>query len=98
MQTLETEQQDAPQLTDVESMIDWDKLLYADDTPVQKAVNARPIENKAQNIIDSWTAVEALSPEGYKKPEKLASAQYGALMPFKDGCEPWLNDQPAGNK
>ncbi len=94
-QTHDTEQEEMRQSTRVESVIDWDKLLYPSDIPAEKAVNARPIENKAQNILDSWTVVEALSPEGYKKPEKLASAQHGALMPLNAGQEPWLNDHPA---
>ena len=73
--------------------IDWDKALDHDKEPRAKATSARKIADRPQDILDSWVVVEALSPESYKKPEKLATELYGALMPFHiSNGEPWLND------
>lgn len=75
------------------ALVDWDKALSQNAAPRQKAKGAHPIENRPQDILASWMVVEALSPESYQKPEKLASQLYGALMSFHlFDAEPWRND------
>lgn len=94
MQSVDAEPEKEPSIGEGPDSIDWDRLLDHDDAPKQKATDARPVENRPQDILDSWIVVEALSPEGYKTPEKLASDLYGALMPFRsDQGEPWFNDR-----
>ena len=93
MEDIDVELDQQPQTFEKPDFIDWDKVLDQDKAPKQKAAGARPIENRPQDILDSWMVVEALSPESYKKPEKLASELYGALMPFRiSNGEPWLSD------
>lgn len=81
-------------------IIDWEKILDLSREPRQKAKGVRELEDRPQDILDSWTVLEALSPESYKTPEKLASGVYGALMPFHAyHGEPWLDDHhPKDNK
>lgn len=91
MQVLDTDSQTSS--FEKPELIDWSRILDSGSKSTQKATNARPVENRPQDILDSWMVVEALSPEGYQQPEKLASELQGALMQFQiSKDEPWLND------
>ncbi len=79
--------------------IDWDKVLDQDNKPKQKATGAREQADKPQDILDGWMVVEALSPEGYKTSEKLATKLYGALISFHIcNGEPCFNGPHPRNK
>jgi hypothetical protein len=74
-------------------VIDWDKVLYPDKIAASKAPPSKPIHNLADDLLDSWMVIEALSPESYKKPENLASDHGGALVSLR-GIPPWQNPNP----
>ncbi|KHJ53113.1 DNA helicase [Aureimonas altamirensis] len=44
--------------------------------------------NDARAILASWTALEALSPQGYKRPEEMASGDRSRVVLFERGI-PW---------
>jgi hypothetical protein len=41
------------------------------------------------SILDAWTALEALSPQSYRKPEDLVGGQRERVIPLREGALPW---------
>lgn len=74
-----------------EETIDWGVVLPEsdivppnfDDTQKQQ-----PLLNKPADILDTWTVLEALSPQSYKKPNDLVIGQ-GSVAYLKQEQEPW---------
>lgn len=73
--------------------IDWDKVLYPGEIAARKAPPSKPLDSLATDLLDSWMVIEALSPEGYEKPEDLAADQGGALKRWR-GVPPWIKPEP----
>lgn len=53
---------------------------------------AAPLTNSPHAIIDTWTALEALSPQTYKKPDDLIVGT-GSVVYFRNGEEPWIRGE-----
>jgi hypothetical protein len=73
--------------------IDWEEFLSSvagenSPNPVSPTAIA-PLTNSALSIIDTWTALEALSPQTYKRPDDLVIGT-GSVAYFRNGEEPWL--------
>jgi hypothetical protein len=47
------------------------------------------IDNKPDDILLAWTAMEVLSPPSFRKPEDLAGGDRYRIATFKDGALPW---------
>ncbi|WP_165191650.1 DEAD/DEAH box helicase [Caulobacter soli] len=47
-----------------------------------------PVTNAPAGILSAWTALEVLSPPGFRRPEKLAGGDKGAVVKL-DGPLPW---------
>lgn len=83
-----------------DSIIDWDEAfsgdefnpVYTDETLEVKALDNRPID-----ILDTWTVLEALSPQSYKKPDDLVIGA-GSVAYFREGQEPWLKGEKSRPK
>lgn len=75
--------------------IDWRVVLsgvaenYAD---TRSSIAAAPLTNSPQSIIDTWTALEALSPQTYKRPDDLVIGT-GSVVYLRNGEEPWLSGE-----
>ena len=75
--------------------IDWRVVLSG---VAEKCANssssiaAAPLTNSPQSIIDTWTALEALSPQTYKRPDDLIIGT-GSVAYFRNGEEPWLSGE-----
>lgn len=75
--------------------INWDTVLDgADDAiPIPNGEpNEKPVTNKPSDIIDTWTILEALSPQSYKTPKDLIIGQ-GSVAYLKQGQEPWVRGE-----
>lgn len=81
-----------PVIDDVPS-IDWRNALegYEPGRPDEDVVT-KPIYNKPQDIIDTWTILEALSPQRYRRPNDLAVGG-GSIAYLNEGREPWISGE-----
>lgn len=80
--------------------IDWQSALSGADDVVansNEGIPANPLNNRPEDIIDTWTALEALSPQTYKKPNDLVIGQ-GSVAYLKNGNEPWLKGEKSRPK
>ncbi len=85
---------------DNEHVIDWEAVIAgAGKRAFENAdENDRPLlENRPEDILDAWTALEALSPQTYKKPNDLAKFG-GSVAYLKSGDEPWFKGEKARPK
>lgn len=55
------------------------------------------ISNKPESILSAWIALEALSPQSYKRPEDMASGDKTRVVMF-DECAPWFLPLPTKPK
>jgi hypothetical protein len=69
------------------SLIDWELVLKS--ARMNKTLQGKAIQNQPSDILDSWIMVEALSPEGYQKPEDLALGE-SKVFPLRSSL-PWHN-------
>lgn len=51
-------------------------------------------QSHADNILDAWTALEALSPQTYRAPKDLLTAG-GSIVSLDTDQEPWFQRQEA---
>ncbi|WP_033069425.1 DEAD/DEAH box helicase [Thalassospira australica] len=54
-----------------------------------KAVAKPPITNDAQDILRAWTALEVLSPQGYRRETDLVAGDRKKIARFEEGPLPW---------
>ncbi len=75
--------------------------------PIQKVEPASPaiprqeipkIENKPEDILSAWSALEVLSPPTFDKPEKLAGGDKLAVADIRHKVMPWENGVERGRK
>ena len=73
-----------------EIITDWEAALSESNDSIERAVGNSPeISNKPQSILDTWTALEALSPQSYQREQDLVVGQ-GAVLQMEQGRpEPW---------
>jgi len=75
--------------------IDWQSVLSGVADVVANSneeIPVKPLNNRPEDIIDTWTALEALSPQTYKKPNDLIVG-HGSVVYLKKGSEPWLKGE-----
>jgi hypothetical protein len=76
--------------------IDWEELLSSSPDVLpnfgDEALEEKPLENRPEDILDTWTALEALSPQSYKKPGDLVIGR-GSVAYLKPGQEPWIRGE-----
>jgi hypothetical protein len=60
---------------------------FGDEALEEKTLDSRP-----DDILDTWTALEALSPQSYKKPADLVIGR-GSVAYLKPGQEPWIRGE-----
>jgi hypothetical protein len=84
-----------------DEQIDWDAVLSsAADRFVDTDENvSKPLNNRPEDILATWTALEALSPQTYKKPDDLIIGK-GSVARLQKGQEPWVQGEkpPPKNK
>lgn len=77
---------------DQEASIDGEKVITQApnrfDTE-HKDSPTKELTNNPLNILDTWTILEALSPQTYKKPNDLVIGS-GSVAYLKRGSEPWV--------
>jgi hypothetical protein len=56
---------------------------------------AAPLRNEPADIVESWTALEVLSPQTYKQPAELWDGDARTLARFDEKPLPWLNGEKA---
>jgi hypothetical protein len=56
-----------------------------------------PLKNRPEDILDAWTALEALSPQIYKKPKDLVIPG-GSVAYLRNDQEPWIKGEKARPK
>ncbi len=88
--------------TDLEQRksIDWQSVLSGVADVVanfNEEISSKPLNNRPEDIIDTWTALEALSPQTYKKPNDLVIG-HGSVAYLKKGSEPWLKGEKSRPK
>lgn len=83
-----------------EPSIDWNKVI----TQAPKVFDsehgnsqAKELANKPLDILDTWTILEALSPQTYKKPNDLVIGS-GSVAYLKHGQEPWVKGEKSRPK
>ena len=54
-----------------------------------KPVPKPPISNDAQDILRAWTALEVLSPQGYRRETDLVAGDRKKIARFEEGPLPW---------
>ena len=60
--------------------------------PIEQAVKSvakPPVTNVAQNILRAWTALEVLSPQGYRREIDLVAGDRKKIARFEDTPLPW---------
>ncbi|WP_101757287.1 DEAD/DEAH box helicase [Oceanicoccus sp. KOV_DT_Chl] len=76
--------------------INWDELLSTSADVLSnfggEALKEKHLDDQPGDILDTWTALEALSPQSYKNPKDLVVGK-GSVAYLKAGQEPWLNDE-----
>ncbi len=88
------------QNSDGEPILDWDAIISGAAQHVFEDADghlATPLENKPKDILDAWTALEALSPQEYKKPKDLAKNS-DSVAYLQNGQEPWFKGEKARPK
>jgi hypothetical protein len=58
-------------------------------------VVAAPIQNEPADIVESWTALEVLSPQTYKQPAELWDGDPRTVARFDDRPLPWQSGEKA---
>jgi len=98
------EQSIAPEIKsddfDQNKTIDWQSILIdAVDIVANcnEEITSKPLNNRPEDIIDTWTVLEALSPQTYKKPNDLVIG-HGSVAYLKKGNEPWLKGEKSRPK
>ncbi|MDB9953314.1 AAA domain-containing protein [Porticoccaceae bacterium] len=95
--------QNTPELSNYQStpepVLDWDAIIagaskhaFEDGRDIYSAPENRPVD-----ILDTWTALEALSPQTYKRPNDLVIPG-GSVVYLREGQEPWINGENARPK
>lgn len=91
---------DQPSRATEEPVIDWGMVMTQDsgefDTE-HKEAPLREFANKPTDILDTWTALEALSPQTYKRPTDLVFG-FGSVAHLKSGQEPWIKGEKSRPK
>lgn len=76
--------------------IDWDKVISSAPDVVanlsDEELEQKPLNNNPLDILSTWTALEALSPQSYKKPKDLVVGR-GSVAYLRPGQEPWLKGE-----
>lgn len=98
---VEVQKTDAVLETNLDETIDWDDVIQ-NQTPrtlyhVPTSANQVAITNQPTDILDTWTALEALSPQSYKKPNDLITGD-GSIVYLKSGQEPWFKGEKSKPK
>jgi hypothetical protein len=85
-----------PESNSGDKPIDWDELLSSSSDVLpnfgDEALEEKTLENRPDDILDTWTALEALSPQSYKKPADLVIGR-GSVAYLKLGQEPWIRGE-----
>lgn len=85
---------------DKDAPIDWNAVLsgvVGKSSNTNAAPEAKLLKNSPQDILDTWTVLEALSPQSYKKPDDLVVGQ-GNVAYLRHGQEPWLQGEKSRPK
>lgn len=85
---------------DDEASIEWEKVTAQDPNKFDTEHDDSPAEeltNNPLNILDTWTILEALSPQTYKKPNDLVIG-FGSVAYLKRGSEPWVRGEKSKPK
>jgi len=80
--------------------IDWQSILIDAVDIVANSneeITSKPLNNRPEDILDTWTVLEALSPQTYKKPNDLVIG-HGSVAFLKKGNEPWLKGEKSRPK
>lgn len=56
------------------------------------------VTNDPQNILRTWTALEVLSPQGYRHETDLVAGEKSRIARFEDVEVPWIKDEPSRPK
>lgn len=77
--------------------IDWMSAFnkVSNDSPAHEGLVYDPATNDPLDILESWSAIEAFSPQTYKRPQDLQGG--GSVAYFKDG-EPWFRGEKSRPK
>lgn len=70
----------------------------AQPAPAFKPMQMPPVANRATDILSTWTALEVLSPNGFKKELDLVAGDKGALAMFEKSDLPWEISQTSRPK
>ncbi|GAB4369647.1 MAG: hypothetical protein Kow00114_29530 [Kiloniellaceae bacterium] len=64
-------------------------VAQAPARPVSKPGPKPPVTNAAQDILRTWTALEVLSPQGYRRETDLAPGDKSRIARFDESDLPW---------
>ena len=73
----------------VEIAPDFPPVARDDGLPVVPRARAQGTDNRPEDILASWVALEALSPQTYRRPSDLANGDNRCVANFTDGELPW---------
>ncbi|WP_158963688.1 AAA domain-containing protein [Chachezhania sediminis] len=59
------------------------------EQPIAKPGANPPVTNDPQNILRTWTALEVLSPQGYRRETDLVAGDRSRIARFEDAELPW---------
>jgi len=83
-----------------EPVIDWELVIAQGAGNFDTKHAGTPLREFANNptdILDAWTALEALSPQTYKSPSDLAFG-FRSVAYLKSGQEPWITGEKSRPK
>lgn len=64
------------------------------DTPPKVEIGPKPaVTNDPQNILRTWTALEVLSPQGYRRETDLVAGDRSRIARFEDAELPWIEGE-----
>lgn len=92
--------QHANQNDETELEIDWEAIISGAAQHAFEDVDGdiqAELANRPEDILDAWTALEALSPQSYKKPKDLV-VPGGSVAYLRHDQEPWLKYEKARPK
>lgn len=80
--------------------IDWKAVLskvVENTSNTNTAPEPKLLRNSPEDILDTWTVLEALSPQNYKRPDDLVVG-HGSVAYLRHGQEPWFKGEKSRPK
>ena len=78
---------------DTPAQTDGQAVSSGQEHPISKLGLKPPVTNDPENILRTWTALEVLSPQGYRRETDLVAGDRRKIARFEDSDLPWKDGE-----